>query len=118
MKTKEQSSLIPSLWSPLFSSGMPSFLDSMLKQNVVAHENKDSIEYEVILPRFNKNEIDIEVCGDMLNITAEKDKEKFHTSFTISEIAEVSHMKAKLENGILHLTCPKRELESMHIPIE
>ncbi len=75
------------------------------------------------LPGVQKKDLDVSVDGDQLVITAERSEkvesedgllrreirsEKFRRSFTIGETMDRDAIKAKLENGILKVTLPKK----------
>ena len=98
----------------------------------------DSYLVECDLPGFAKEDIHLDLEGDVLTIKAERhsefeDKEKqggylrcertygsFSRSFDVSEI-ERDGIKAKLDNGVLTLTLPKKQskpVEKQSLPIE
>ncbi|MDE6149293.1 MAG: Hsp20/alpha crystallin family protein [Ruminococcus sp.] len=82
---------------------------------------------EADLPGFDKKDINIDINGDMLTISAErhseheeKDKQgkyvrcersygSYSRSFDISEVS-AEGIKAKYDNGVLKLTLPKKEI--------
>ena len=93
---------------------------------------------ECDLPGFAKEDISLDLEGDVLTVKAERhseyeDKEKqggylrcersfgsFSRSFDVSEI-EREGIKAKLENGVLKVTLPKKQqtpVEKHTLPIE
>ena len=98
----------------------------------------DSYLVECDLPGFAKEDIHLDIEGDVLTIKAERhsefeDKEKqggylrcertygaFSRSFDVSEI-ERDGIKAKLDNGVLTLTLPKKQskpVEKQSLTIE
>ena len=98
----------------------------------------DSYLVECDLPGFAKEDIHLDIEGDVLTIKAERhsefeDKEKqggylrcertygsFSRSFDVSEI-ERDGIKAKLDNGVLTVTLPKKQtkpVEKQSLPIE
>ena len=86
----------------------------------------DSFLLEADLPGFSKEDINLDLNGDTLTINAErhseyedKDKKgnyircersygKYSRSFDVSEI-DCDNIKAKLDNGVLKLTLPKKQ---------
>ena len=86
----------------------------------------DSFMLEADLPGFEKKDIHIDLSGDTLTINAERhsefeDKNKkgnyvrcersygqYSRSFDVSSIDQ-ENIKAKLENGVLKLTLPKKQ---------
>ena len=98
----------------------------------------DSYLVEADLPGFAKEDIHLDLEGDTLTIRAERhseyeDKEKqgnylrcersygeYSRSFDVSEI-ERDGIKAKLDNGVLTVTLPKKQtkpVEKQSLPIE
>lgn len=87
-------------------------------------ENKDAYLLEAELPGFGKDNIDIDLQGDTLTITAKKDdaneqkgedgfirRERrygsFQRSFDVSGI-DTENIKADYQNGVLKLLLPKQ----------
>ena len=98
----------------------------------------DKYLVECDLPGFSKEDIHLDIEGDTLTIKAERhseyeDKEKqdgylrcertygeYSRSFDVSEI-ERDGIKAKLDNGVLTVTLPKKQtkpVEKQSLPIE
>ena len=82
---------------------------------------------EVHAPGFDKNDIDVHVHNDMLEIKGEKhnkeeqeDKKRsymlreshtsFYRSIALPRGVDEAHIAAKLENGVLTVTLPLKEL--------
>jgi len=89
-------------------------------------EGPDAFEVEVAAPGFDKNDFKLELMHDMLTISSEKTVENetkeneqftkrefsyqsFSRSFTLPRVADGEHIGANYENGILHITIPKKE---------
>ena len=115
-----------SLWSDLFNdqffnSGMENKLPSV---NVI--ENTNEFMIEVAAPGLKKDDFKVEVEGDLLTISSEKEvqneEEKenyrrkefsynyFSRSFRLPENLVTENIDAKYENGILRLALPKKEV--------
>lgn len=91
--------------------------------NVV--ENKDNFVVSLAVPGMRKNDFKIDVEGNMLTISSEKEEEKeekdvrftrkeysyssFSRSFTLPEEVKREKIEAIYEDGILKLTLPKSE---------
>jgi HSP20 family protein len=75
------------------------------------------------LPGVQKKDLDVSIDGDQLVVTAERSEkveseegvlrreirsEKFRRSFTLGQTVDRENIKAKLENGILRVTLPKK----------
>jgi len=75
------------------------------------------------LPGVQKKDLDVSIDGDQLVVTAERSEkvesndgllrreirsEKFRRSFTLGQTVDRDGIKAKLENGILKVTLPKK----------
>lgn len=88
-------------------------------------ETKDGYNLEVVAPGFAKDDFKVKIDGPTLTISAEKKTESkdenekhlrrefsfrsFSRSFTLDEKVEAAKINAKYENGVLHLTLPKKE---------
>ena len=97
----------------------------MMKTDV--KETEDGYELDIDLPGFKKEEIKIDLNSGYLTIstekTLEKDEENKHgkllrqeryagtmqRSFYVGGAVTEEDIKAKYENGVLHLTIPKKE---------
>ena len=79
--------------------------------------------YEIALPGFSKEDLNIEVDGRILIISADVDEKdetrwrhSFHKRFTLPNGVDVEGIEAKLENGVLQLTFGK-EVEAKKVTI-
>lgn len=88
-------------------------------------ENKDSFNIEMAAPGLKKEDFKIDVEGNLLTISSEKETEKkeedksyskreynyssFSRSFTLPETANAEKINAKYVDGVLHLFVPKKE---------
>jgi HSP20 family protein len=104
---------------------------AMPSVNVV--ESPEAFRLELAAPGMNKEDFDVKIEKDLLTITAEKqtkteegaEKEKyvrrefhytkFKRSFQLSDNVDATKVEARYENGILHLTVPKKE-EAKELP--
>lgn len=90
-------------------------------------ENKDNFFVEVAAPGMNKNDFKVELNGNTLLISSEKDYEassneeerystkefsyqSFSRIFTLpKDVVDSKKIEAKYENGLLNLVIPKKE---------
>ena len=90
-------------------------------------ENAESFQVEMAAPGMTKDDFKIELEGNVLTITSEKNLENevdegekysrkefsyqsFQRTFTLSkEVVDDDKIEAKYQNGVLHLTIPKKE---------
>lgn len=90
-------------------------------------ETADAFEVQMAAPGMNKNDFKIELDGNQLTISSEKqtqDEEKqderytrrefsyqsFQRVFQLpKEVVDAENIQARYENGVLQLTIPKRE---------
>lgn len=69
----------------------------------------DSLTLELELPRFTKEQVNVDVEGDRLIVTAERlDHDKVVREFTIGEQLDTSAASAELRDGVLYVTLPKK----------
>lgn len=88
-------------------------------------ENDEQFEVEVAAPGFEKNDFNIEINNDVLQISSEKkveneDKDGKYTrrefsyqsfcrSFTLPNTVDSEKINAQYKEGILNITIPKKE---------
>lgn len=99
--------------------------DSLSEFKTDITDEGDRYLLEADMPGFDKKDIHLEIDGDMLTISAErhfkketKDADKYICSersygkysraFDVSSV-DADNIKAKYDNGVLHLTLPKKE---------
>jgi HSP20 family protein len=85
-------------------------------------EDDDNVYVEAELPGFNKDEIDLNLEGGVLNISAERKQEepkgtshlqerrftKVQRSFTLPSSVDENNASAEFDNGVLKLSIPKK----------
>lgn len=94
---------------------------------VNVRQTDKSYELEVVAPGLAKDDFRIHVKGDMLTISFEQQEENkeqnkdegwlrkeykmrsFSRSFNLDDTVDVNKATAKYDNGILHLSLPKKE---------
>jgi HSP20 family protein len=88
-------------------------------------ENNDDYKINIAVPGLNKHDFKIDVDGNLLTISAEKEEKKdekeknftrreynyssFSRTFTLPEGANADKIDATYENGELKLSLPKKE---------
>lgn len=97
-------------------------LDTIPSMNI--RDEKDHYELELAAPGMSKEDFNVDLDGNLLTISAEKEekiKEKegkysrreynyssFSRSFTLPDSADAAHIDAKYTDGILRLNIPKK----------
>lgn len=86
-------------------------------------EDDDNVYVEAEMPGFRRDDIDITLEQGVLNISAERKAEtehsgaeilnerrymRYHRSFSLPTPVDDTQVEAKLTDGVLHLTMPKR----------
>ena len=110
-------------WNDFFHDG--SARRSMTYPRVNISENKTSYNLEFAVPGLHKKDIKIDVNGDMLTVSAQKEETKeekeekytcqeynyssFSRSFTLPEDVQQDKIEATYDGGILKLALLKNE---------
>jgi HSP20 family protein len=110
-------------WNEWFDGGFWGRTLNIPAVNIVEHDN----EYQVALavPGMEKDDFKIDVDGNMLTISSEKEESKeekekkftrkeynyssFSRSFTLPEEINKEKIEAKYEDGVLKLVLPRKE---------
>jgi len=96
-------------------------------------ETGDNFDVEMAAPGMDKSDFKVELDGNMLTISSQKEHQQesdqdgysrrefsyqsFQRSFVLpKDVVDVEHIAAKYENGLLHLTIPKREQAKQKAP--
>ena len=106
--------------------GSTSLTRNQLPVNI--RETDHSFEMEMIAPGFRKNDFKLNIQGDMLTVSVEKTEESgegnntkdgwlrreykmqsFSRSFSLDDSVDPVKISARYEDGVLHLTLPKKE---------
>ncbi len=113
----------------IFSGVAPASREDMLNgawsPKVDIFENKDSLVLEAELPGMDRDDFELSFENNVLTLKGERRFEKktendnyhrversygaFTRSFTLPQTVTVEGVKAEFNNGILHLSLPKRE---------
>jgi HSP20 family protein len=104
------------------------------RPNVNTRETDDNYHIEVELPGVKKENVDIQVDGNVLTISGERNvrsevkDEDYHKvesryglfsrSFTLPEKVDVSNIEAKFTDGILEVAIPKLKIDTSSKKIE
>ena len=121
----------PSLFNEFFKPWNEWFDDSSLINRMITQPAvniiEDNNQYMVSLavPGFKKEDFIIDMDGNMLTISSEKEENKeekeerftrreysytsFSRSFTLPEDVNLNAIDAKYENGVLNITLPRKE---------
>ena len=112
----------------LFDWGNQNFSDTNTTVPAVnIKETAENYEVEVAAPGMTKKDFKVELDGNSLTISSERSNEKverdderysrkefsyqsFLRTFTLQkDVMDIENIKAKYENGLLHLLIPKKE---------
>ncbi len=115
-----------------FFNDFPTAVGKSLREDVLHFppvniiDTPDSYEVELIAAGMSKEDFKVNLENNVLTISAQKQEEEkkedekvirrefskrsFSRSFTIDEKIESENISAKYENGVLHLSLPKREI--------
>lgn len=96
------------------------FLSKPKPKNYRLMESDDSYLYEKVVPSLTKDDINIELEDNILNISSEKKEEgDYHWSYrsfseqiTLGNNVDNDNIESSLKNGILSITIPKKEIKS------
>jgi HSP20 family protein len=124
---------LPMLFDDLFNRDLFNWNNSNFSNTnstipaVNIRETADSYEVEVAAPGMTKEDFKVELDENMLTISSEKTNRKeeqkeerffqrefsyqsFQRSFTLQkEVVDTEKIQARYENGLLHLSIPKKE---------
>jgi len=123
-------------WNEMFEGGFWGKTMNIPAVNIV--ENKDEFVVSLAAPGLKKEDFKIDVDGNMLTISSEKEETKeekerkftrkeynfmtFSRSFTIPEEVFRDKIEAKYEDGVLRILMPRKEevkkLTAKHIAVK
>lgn len=112
-------------WNEWFDQSSSFFGRVMTVPAVNITENKNEFKVSLAIPGMKKEDFNIDVEGNMLTISSEKEENKeenekmytrkeynyssFSRSFTLPEDVNKEKIEAKYEEGVLKLMLPKKE---------
>jgi len=126
-------------WNEWFDDSNGGFFGRIMKIPAVnITEHKDEYKVSLAAPGLKKDDFRIEVDGNMLTITSEKEENKeekdkkftrkeysyssFSRSFTLPEEINQEKIEAKYEDGILKISLPRnaeaKKLSAKHIDVK
>lgn len=110
-------------WNEWFDGGLWGRLSNIPAVNITEH--KDEYMVSLAAPGLKKDDFKIDVDGNMLTISSEKEETKeekekkftrkeynyssFSRSFTLPDEINMEKIKATYEDGVLKITLPRRE---------
>jgi HSP20 family protein len=125
------SELYPSVFNDFFRPWNELFGSSMLGRKPISipavniAENKDNYTVSIAAPGLNKNDFEIDMEGNMLTVSCEKEETKedkdsrhvckeynyssFSRSFTLPENVNRENIGAVYADGVLMVTLPKKD---------
>jgi HSP20 family protein len=106
-------------------SGREDMLNGAWSPKVDIFENKDNLVLEAELPGMSRDDFDLSIENNVITLSGERKFEKkteegnyhrleraygsFTRSFTLPQTVTADGAKAEFNNGMLHVTLPKRE---------
>ena len=112
-------------WNEWFDNSSSIFNRTLTVPAVNITENKNEYQVSLAVPGMKKDDFKIDVEGNMLTISSEKEETKeetekkftrkeysysgFSRSFTLPEEVNMEKIEAKYEDGILKLVLPRKE---------
>ncbi|MBM9498688.1 Hsp20/alpha crystallin family protein [Leptospira sp. 201903071] len=116
-------------WNELFHNDWVSHVPA-----VNVKRNPSGYELDFAAPGLDKKDFKIDIDGEMLTISAEKESENkeedkqyskreynyssFSRSFTLPDSVDRSKISAKYDNGVLKLSLPKKEGTPKTSPVQ
>lgn len=111
--------------SPFFNDWGKNFNTNVFTPRVDVTEDKENLYVQAEIPGVNKNDVKVNVVGDVLTISGEKKSEQkdenknyyriertqgaFSRSFTLPAEIVVEKIAAEFKDGVLNITLPKTE---------
>ena len=99
----------------LFLTPLASLASSYLEQgqNTSYKEKDNQFQIEIDAPGFSKKDLGVTVDEDFLNVKGKVDvggrKRDINKKYKLPENVDKTKMSARLKNGILSITIPKKE---------
>ena len=121
---------LPSLFEDFFRPwnemmDLPAWGRTMNVPAVNIEDTADAYKLSLAVPGLKKSDFNIDVEGDMITISSEKEESKeekdsrytrkeysyssFSRSFTLPEEVNQEKIEANYQDGVLHVTLPKKE---------
>lgn len=98
-------------------------LESVLfNQRLFADNDKGILQ--MVLPGYEKEDVNIKIEGDSLIVSCDKDfakdeywRKKFKKAYTLSGLVDRNSVKAELKNGILSVSIAKDKAKTTNVNI-
>ena len=97
---------------PFASSGKKPTVDTRREPLTDINETDSQIAITVELPGVDKEDIDINVMEDCVEVNVKTESRKYFKSINLKSLVETESSKATYTNGILDLVLTKKELDS------
>lgn len=109
--------------------------ETAFRPNLDVTEGNDAFVINVDLPGVSEDDIDVQVMGNRLSVSGQRDAEEtregaryvaiersygsFSRSFVLPDSADLEHVEAQLRNGVLEIKVPKRhEMKGRKVSIQ
>ena len=94
---------------PFGKKGEKPSVDTRREPLTDINETDDQIAVTVELPGVNKEDIDINVMEDKVEVNVKTESRKYFKSINLTSVVENESSKATYKNGILDLVLTKKE---------
>jgi len=98
------------------TSTSPDSISSEIKEYGNWKEHDDKYAFEIDIPGFSKEEIELKCRGNYILINGKPNennkRSKFEVVYKMPSIANTLKTSASLENGVLNVFIPKRDSET------
>lgn len=109
--------------------------EAVFRPSLDVTETNDAFAIHVDLPGVDEDDIEVQVTGNRLTVSGKREGEEtregdryvaieraygaFSRSFVLPDSADVEHVEANLENGVLEIKVPKRvEMKGRKVSIQ
>jgi HSP20 family protein len=109
--------------------------EAVFRPSLDVTETNDAFAIHVDLPGVQEEDIEVQVTGNRLTVSGKREGEEtregdryvaieraygaFSRSFVLPDSADVEHVEARLENGVLEIKVPKRiEMKGRKVSIQ
>ena len=97
------------IWDDFDAVTSPSFSSKLANKWKQDKTNQDKFGFDIELPRFKSENINVSIDNGVLHISAEQDSLKFYTSESFPEFLDAQTVSAKLDHGVLYVSATRSE---------
>ena len=97
------------IWDDFDAVTSPSFSSKLTNKWQQDKSDQDKFGFEIELPRFKSESIDVSIDNGVLHVSAEQDSLKFYYSENFPDFLDAKSISAKLDHGVLYISATKLE---------